>query len=65
MQTGLLVRMVRMMLEETKNLLNEMIIELHEQARHISDETRSLEIRKVADEISDLIKKDRDVTYGL
>ena len=47
------------MLEETKDTLNELVIELHEQARNIKDPERSLEIRKVADEISDLIKRER------
>ena len=47
------------MLEETKDTLNELVIELHEQARNIHDPVRSLEIRKVADEISDIIKKEK------
>ncbi len=47
------------MLDETKNILDELVIELHEQARNIHDPDRSLEIRKVADEISDLIKRER------
>lgn len=47
------------MLEETKDTLNELVIELHEQARNIHDPERSLEIRKVADEISDFIKRER------
>lgn len=46
------------MLAETKATLMEMVIELHDQARHITDPVRSLEIRKVADEISDMIKKE-------
>jgi hypothetical protein len=39
--------------------LNELVIELHDQARSIHDPERSLEIRRVADEISDLIKQER------
>lgn len=53
------------MLEETKATLNEMVIELHEQARHIVDPVRSLEIRKVADEISEILRRDKDATLGL
>ena len=48
------------MLEETKATLTELVIELHDQARHIADQTRSLEIRRVADEISDIIKRDNN-----
>ena len=57
--------MVKTMLEETKATLNEMVIELHDQARHIADPIRSSEIRKVADEISDIIKRDQDATLRL
>jgi hypothetical protein len=55
--------MERMMLEETKKILAELVIELHDQARHIVDQGRSLEIRKAADEISDIIKKEKNVTF--
>lgn len=53
------------MLEETKATLSELVIELHEQARHIADPDRSLEIRKVADEISDIIERAKDASFGL
>lgn len=53
------VLMEKPMQEETKAILNELIIELNEQARSIHDPERSLEIRRVADEISDLIKQER------
>lgn len=53
------------MLDETKATLSELVIELHDQARHISDQDRSLEIRKVADEISNIIKKDEDASRRL
>lgn len=46
-----------MMLDETKSTLTELVIELHDQARKMTDPDRSLQIRKVADEISDLIKE--------
>ena len=63
MQTVLPEPMERMMLEETKKILAELVIELHDQARHIVDQGRSLEIRKAADEISDIIKKEKNVTF--
>ena len=53
------------MLEETKATLNEIIIELHDQARHIADPVRSLEIRKVADEISDILEREKHAVHGL
>ena len=46
------------MQEETKSILNEIIIKLHNEARNIQDPAKSLEIRKVADEISDIVKKE-------
>lgn len=49
------------MLEETKAKLTEVVIELHTQARHIADSVRSQELRTVADEISDIIKRERNV----
>ncbi len=57
--------MVKMMLEETKNKLNDLVIDLHDQARAILDPIQSLEMRKVADEISDIIKRERDAIYRL
>ena len=51
------------MLEETKRILAELVIELHDQARHLDDQRRSLEIRKSADEISDIIKKEKNVAF--
>jgi len=53
------------MLEETKNELNDLVIDLHDQARAILDPVRSLEMRKVADEISDIVKRERDAIYRL
>lgn len=58
MQTVLLERMEKMMLEETKSILNEIIIKLHNEARNIQDSEKSLELRKVADEISDIVKRE-------
>lgn len=51
------------MLEETKARLDELVIELHDQARDTQDSVRSLEIRKVADEISRIIKQERERCY--
>ena len=53
------------MLEETKATLSELVIELHDQARHIVDAERSLEIRRVADEISEILKREKDAVHGL
>ncbi len=54
-----------MMLEETKAKLEELVIELHNEARsiHIQDSVRSLELRKIADEISKLVKQERERCY--
>ena len=53
------------MLEETKSLLMEMVIELHDQARLTVDADRSREIRRVADEISDIIEKEKNAVRRL
>ena len=50
------------MLEETKNLLIEMIVELHDQARLTVDSGRAREIRKVADEISNILEKEKNAS---
>lgn len=63
MQIVLLEQMEKMMLEETKAILSETVIELHRQAGVVTDPIRSLEIRKVADEISDIIKRERNAVY--
>jgi len=55
----LLERMVKMMLEETKNYLNQLVIDLHYKA---SVEQRP-ELRKIADDISDVLKKEREECY--
>ena len=48
-----------MMQEETKNYLNQLIIDLHYRA---SIEQRP-ELRKIADDISDVLKKDQEECY--
>ena len=53
------------MLEETKARLDELVINLHRQARTINDPIRSLEIRQAADEINDIIKRERDALFRL
>lgn len=53
------------MLEETKDTLTELVIELHEQARHIADPVRSLEVRRVADEISEILEREKNASRGL
>jgi polyhydroxyalkanoate synthesis regulator phasin len=57
--------MEKMMHEETKNYLRDIVIELHNHARQVKDDKDSKELRKVADDISDLLKKDRDATFRL
>ena len=47
------------MQEETKDYLNQLVIDLHLQAR---EENRP-ELRKVADDISDVLKKEKDEVY--
>jgi hypothetical protein len=54
-------RMGKTMLEETKNYLNQLIIDLHYNASL----TKNLELRKIADDINEIIKKDEDVTFRL
>jgi hypothetical protein len=48
-----------MMLEETKDYLNQLVINLHYQAGVQND----AELRKIADDISDLLKKEREQCY--
>jgi hypothetical protein len=45
--------------EETKNYLNQLVIDLHYQAR----KSNNLELRKIADDISDVLKKEREECY--
>jgi hypothetical protein len=45
--------------EETKNYLNQLVIDLHYRAR----ESSNLELRKIADDISDVLKKEREECY--
>ncbi len=47
------------MLEETKTYLNQLVIDLHNQARV----DHKPELRKIADDISDVLKKDREECY--
>jgi hypothetical protein len=47
------------MREETKNYLNQLVIDLHYQARISND----IELRKVADDISEVLKKERQECY--
>jgi hypothetical protein len=49
----------KMMLEETKNYLNQLVIDLHYKARV----EQQPELRKIADDISDVLKKDREECY--
>ena len=55
----LLVRMVKMMHEETKQYLNQLVIDLHYRA---GEENQS-ELRKIADDISEILKKEREECY--
>jgi hypothetical protein len=48
-----------MMLEETKDYLNQLVIDLHNQARL---ENRT-DLRKIADDISNVLKKERQECY--
>jgi hypothetical protein len=48
-----------MMQEETKNYLNQLVIDLHYQA----GKTGQVELRKIADDISDILKKEREECY--
>jgi hypothetical protein len=47
------------MLEETKNYLNQLVINLHYQAG-VQNDTG---LRKIADDISDLLTKEREQCY--
>lgn len=55
----LLERMERTMQEETKNYLKQLVIDLHYEASI----TGNLELRKIADDISEILKKDREECY--
>jgi len=55
----LLEQMEKMMQEETKNYLNQLVIDLHYQA----GKTGQVELRKIADDISDVLKKEREECY--
>lgn len=48
-----------MMLDETKNYLNQLVIDLHYKAKV----EQKPELRKIADDISDVLKKDREECY--
>lgn len=47
------------MQEETKNYLKQLVIDLHYEASI----TGNLELRKIADDISEILKKDREECY--
>ncbi len=47
------------MREETKNYLNQLVIDLHYRAVKEHDP----ELRKIADDISDVLKKEREECY--
>ena len=61
MQIVLHEQMEKMMHEETKNYLEQLIIDLHFKA----GKENNSELRKVADDISDILKKERDATFRL
>ncbi len=48
-----------MMLDATKDYLNQLVINLHNQARL---ENRT-DLRKIADDISDVLKKEQEACY--
>ena len=50
-----------MMHEETKSYLNQLIIDLHCQA----GKENNKELRTIADDISEILKKERDEIYRL
>ena len=52
-------QMERTMLEETKNYLMQLVIDLHNKARVEENQ----ELRKVADDISEVLKKDKEKCY--
>lgn len=56
-----LERMVKMMQDVTKKYLEQLVIDLHYQS---SQESKP-ELRKIADDISDVLKKERDALYRL
>lgn len=57
----LLEQTERMMQEETKKYLEQLVIDLHFQA----GKENNAELRKVADDVSDILKKERDATFRL
>lgn len=50
-----------MMQDETKNYLEQLVIDLH----YRSSQESNLELRKIADDISDILKRERDALYRL
>ena len=52
-------RMVKMMQEETKEYLSQLVIDLHYRAGI----TKNIELRKIADDISDILKREREECY--
>jgi hypothetical protein len=48
-----------MMQEETKEYLNQLVIDLHYKA----GKENNLELRKIADDISNILKKDKEECY--
>lgn len=59
MLTVLLERMVRMMREETKQYLEQQVIDLHYKASL----TGNADLRKIADDISNILKEEREKCY--
>lgn len=59
MLIALLERTVKMMQEETKNYLMQLVIDLHDRARL----TGNQELRKIADDISAMLKRDKQECY--
>ena len=51
--------MVKMMHEETKHYLSQLVIDLH----RCSATTGNEELRKVADDISEILRKEREECY--
>ena len=47
--------------EETKKYLEQLVIDLHLQA----GKENNADLRKVADDVSDILKKERDATFRL
>jgi len=49
----------KMMQEETKDYLSQLVIDLHYQA----SQTGKIELRKIADDISDILKRETEECY--